>query len=231
LTSRCALWLGTTVPERTIRWLDGALAAAAKFGVPPEPGGDRLREVVAIAAGKQAWLDLATDRATRAKIAIVATRTDLELDYLGWAQVAAALARHVGATTVLVDEASRPERFAEVGAIAELLDAAHLARVVAISFDGEAIHASRVHGRELHGVRVRGNAVIGVRVAGPVIDDYPTPLPPTSLRLVELAALGLDPNVLAHRAQPARAQGARKTVDRVLEHLAAYVAADARGAS
>ena len=207
----CAVWLGTAAPERSIRWLDGALVTAAKLG-----------HAVAIVAGRQAWLDLAADRAHRAELDIVGVRTELELDYLGWAQVAAALAKHVEATVVLVDEASRPERFAEVAAIAELSGAAQLGRVVKLAYDGSVIHASRVHGRELQTVRVRGSAVLGVRVAGPAIDEYPTPLPAASLEEVELSALGLDAHVLGHRALPPRAPLARKTVDRVLEHLAAY---------
>ena len=112
-------------PLRSIRWLDGALATAAKFG-----------GATAIAAGDPTWLDLAADRATRAGLASVGVPTDLKLDYLGWAQVVAAVARQLGATTILVDEASRPERFPEVAAIAELLDAAQLTHVVALAPDG-----------------------------------------------------------------------------------------------
>ncbi len=86
--------------------------------------------------------------------------TELSLDYLGWAQVMAAAATKLAATTILVDEASRPERFPEVAAIAELLDAAQLTHVVAIApapapADG-VIHASRVAGGELQAYRVRG---------------------------------------------------------------------------
>src|SRR6185295_7942988 len=110
-----AVWLGSAAPVRSIRWLDGALKTAAKF-----PG------AIAVAAGEDAWLDLAADRAARVGLASVGVVTDLELDYLGWAQVMASAARKLGATTILVDEASRPERFAEVAAIAELADAAQL---------------------------------------------------------------------------------------------------------
>src|SRR5262249_47604866 len=78
----------------------------------------------AVAAGEPTWLDLAADRAARHGLACVGVPTDLQLDYLGWAQVMAAVARKLAATTILVDEASRPEQFAQVAAIAELIDAA-----------------------------------------------------------------------------------------------------------
>ncbi|HEY5950166.1 MAG TPA: hypothetical protein VIV40_31940, partial [Kofleriaceae bacterium] len=158
-----AVWLGTAAPVRSIRWLDGALATAAKFGA-----------ATAIAAGENNWLDLAADRATRAGLASAGIQTDLKLDYLGWAQIVAAAVRELDATTVLVDEASRPERFPEVAAIAELLDAVQLTHVVALAPDGAVVHASRSVGRELQTVRVRGPAVIGVRIAGPPVEEYPT---------------------------------------------------------
>ena len=68
--------------------------------------------------------------------------TDLKLDYLGWAQVVAAAVKELGATSVIVDEASRPERVPEVAAIAELLDTAQLTHVVALAPDGNLVHAS-----------------------------------------------------------------------------------------
>jgi electron transfer flavoprotein alpha/beta subunit len=210
---KVAVWLGNAAPVRSVRWLDGALAAAAKFG-----------HATAIAAGEATWLDLAADRATRLGLASVGVPTDLSLDYLGWAQVAAAAARELEATTVLVDEASRPERFPEVAAIAELLDVAQLTHVVALAPDGALIHASRISGRELQTVRVRGDAVLGVRIAGSPVDEYPTPMPSTSMRRLDLAALGLDPMVLAHRALPPRAPvHAKKTVERLAEHLAVHL--------
>jgi electron transfer flavoprotein len=208
------VWLGSAPPIRSIRWIDGALATAATFG-----------HATALAAGSSSWLDLAADRAQRAGIASAGIATDLQLDYLGWAQVVAAAARELGAETILVDEASRPERFAEVGAIAELTGAAQLSRVVALAPDGKIVHASRVAGRELQTVRVRGPAVIGVRIAGAPIDDYPTPMPSTSLRRLDLPALGLDPNVLAHRALPPRSNApSRKTVERIADYLSVHVA-------
>jgi hypothetical protein len=210
---KVAVWLGNAAPVRSVRWLDGALAAAAKFG-----------HATAIAAGAATWLDLAADRATRLGLASVGVPTDLSLDYLGWAQVAAAAARELKATTVLVDEASRPERFPEVAAIAELLDIAQLTHVVALAPDGALIHASRISGRELQTVRVRGDAVLGVRIAGSPVDEYPTPMPSTSMRRLDLAALGLDAMVLAHRALPPRAPvHAKKTVERLAEHLAVHL--------
>ncbi|MBA2542393.1 MAG: hypothetical protein H0V17_22315 [Deltaproteobacteria bacterium] len=213
-----AVWLGSSAPARSIRWLDGTLAAAAKFGA-----------VTAVAAGDPTWLDLAADRANRAGLASAGVPTELQLDYLGWAQVMAAVARQLDASTILVDEASRPERFPEVAAIAELLDAAQLTHVVAISPDhtkdrGSVIHASRVAGTELQTCRIRGPVVIGVRIAGPAIEEYPTPMPSASMKRLELAALGLDPVVLGHRALPPRTgQPARKTVERVAEHLSMHV--------
>jgi electron transfer flavoprotein alpha/beta subunit len=210
---RVAVWLGSAAPMRSVRWLDGVLAAAAKFP-----------HATAIAAGESTWLDLAADRATRLGLASAGVPTDLSLDYLGWAQVAAAAARELKATTVLVDEASRPERFAEVAAIAELLDVAQLTHVVALAPDGALIHASRISGRELQTVRVRGDAVLGVRIAGSAVDEYPTPMPSTSMGRLDLAALGLDPMVLAHRALPPRAPvQPKKTVERLAEHLAVHL--------
>ncbi len=208
-----AVWLGTAAPARTIRWLDGALAAAAKLGA-----------ATAVAAGDPSWLDLAADRATRAGLESAGVPTDLQLDYLGWAQVMAAVARHLSSTTILVDEASRPERFPEVAAIAELIDAAQLTHVVALAPDGVIIHASRIAGAELQTCRVRGTAVIGVRIAGAPLDDYPTPMPSASMKRLELPALGLDPVVLGHRALPPRAgQSQRRTVERVAEYLGVHV--------
>lgn len=215
-----AIWLGSAAPARTIRWLDGALATAAKFAQADTP----KSPPVAIAAGDPTWLDLAADRATRAGLASAGIVTDLQLDYLGWAQVMAAVARQLDATTILVDEASRPERFPEVAAIAELLDAAQLTHVVAIAPDNAVIHASRVAGTELQTCRIRGPVVIGVRIAGPAIDEYPTPIPSASMKRLELSALGLDPVVLGHRALPPRTgQPARKTVERVAEYISMHV--------
>jgi hypothetical protein len=209
-----AVWLGNAPPVRSIRWLDGALKAAAKF-----PG------ATAVAAGETAWLDLAADRAARLGLASVGVPTELSLDYLGWAQVMAAVARHLAATTILVDEASRPERFAEVAAIAELTDAAQLTRVVAIAPDAMTVHASRAAGAMLQTVRIHGPAVIGLRIAGSPIDEYPTPTPSASMRRLDLVALGLDPAVLGHRALPPRAsQPARRNVERVAEHIALHAA-------
>lgn len=213
LRSTVAVWLGSAAPRRSIRWLDGAIATAAKFG-----------PAVAVAAGDPTWLDLAADRASRAGLACAGVPTDLQLDYLGWAQVMAAVVRQLEATTILVDEASRPERFPEVAAIAELLDAAQLTHVVAVAPDGAVVHASRVAGSELQTCRVRGAAVLGLRIAGAPIDEYPTPTPSASMRRFELAALGLDPVVLGHRALPPRAsQPQRRTVERIAEHLAVHV--------
>ena len=211
---KVAVWLGSASPVRSVRWLDGALAAAAKFG-----------DVTAIAAGDATWLDLAADRAHRVGLASAGIPTDLSLDYLGWAQVAAAAVRQLGATCVLVDEASRPERgVSEVAALAELLDFAQLTHVVRLAPDAAIIHASRVAGSELQTVRVRGEVVLGVRIAGPAVDEYPTPMPSTSMRRLDLAALGLDPKVLAHRALPPRtAAQPKKTVERIAEHLAMHL--------
>ncbi|HEU0036960.1 MAG TPA: hypothetical protein VFQ53_40395 [Kofleriaceae bacterium] len=215
---KVAVWLGSAAPARTIRWLDGAIAAGAKFG-----------DAVAVAAGDPTWLDLAADRANRAGVASAGVPTDLQLDYLGWAQVMAAVARKLDIDTILVDEASRAERFPEVAAIAELLDAAQLTHVVAVAPDGALVHASRIAGDQLQTCRVRGNAVLGLRVAGPPIEEYPTPMPSASMRRLDLPSLGLDPVVLGHRALPPRAaQIARRTVDRVAEHLAVHVAPAAR---
>lgn len=207
-------WLGAGAPLRTIRWLDGTLAAAATFG------GDAY----AIAAGDATWLDLAGDRASRAGVTFVGIETDLSLDYLGWGQVAAAAAAHLKAEVILVDEASRAERFAEVAAIADVIDAAQLTHVVAISHDADAIHASRVVGSTLQNLHVRGSAVLGLRIPGDVIDEYPTPTPTASRKRYELGEIGLDASVLAHRSLPPRAnREPRKSVERVAELLAAHV--------
>jgi len=214
-----AVWLGSAAPARTIRWLDGVLHAAGKF-----LGGDAPPPVLAVAAGDATWLDLAADRASRAGIPSAGVALDLQLDYLGWAQVMAAVARQINAQTILVDEASRPERFPEVAALAELLDLAQLTHVVALAPDGGVIHASRAHGNVLQTVRVKGPAVLGVRIAGAPIDDYPTPTPSASMRRLDLASLGLDPVVLGHRALPPRAgQQPRRTLERVVEHLAVHI--------
>lgn len=212
-TGGVAVWLGNAAPLRSIRWLDGAIAAAAQFG-----------GATCVAAGDPTWLDLAADRANRAGLQAAGVPTELQLDYLGWAQVMAAVARQLGASIILVDEASRPERFPEVAAIAELTDAAQLTHVVALAREGPTIHASRIAGGELQTLRVKGPVVIGVRIAGAAIDEYPTPVPSASMKRMDLQALGLDPVVLGHRALPPRTgQPARKTVERVAEHLAVHV--------
>jgi len=209
-----AVWLGNAAPVRSVRWLDGALATAAKFGA-----------ATAIAAGESSWLDLAADRATRAGLSSAGVLTDLKLDYLGWAQIVAATVRELDATTVLVDEASRPERFPEVAAIAELLDVVQLTHVVALAPDGTLVHASRIAGRELQTIRVRGPAVIGVRIAGPPVEEYPTPMPSASMHRFDLQALGLDPNVIGHRALPPRSNPqAKKSLERIADHLAMHLA-------
>lgn len=212
---RIAVWLGSAPPVRSIRWLDGALKTAARFG-----------GATAVAAGHTTWLDLAADRALRLGLACIGVTTDLQLDYLGWAQIMAGVARQLGATTILVDEASRPERFPEVAALAELCDAAQLTHVVALAPDAATIHASRVAGDLLQTVRIHGPAVIGLRISGPPIDEYPTPMPSASMRRVDLAALGLDPRVLGHRALPPRVgQEPRRSVEHVADHLAVHVPA------
>jgi hypothetical protein len=208
-----AVWLGNAPPLRSVRWLDGALEAAAKFS-----------GATAVAAGEPTWLDLAADRAVRLGLASIGVPTELSLDYLGWAQVMAAVARHLASTTILVDEASRPERFPEVAAIAELLDAAQLTHVVALVPDGALLLASRVCGAELQLCRVRGTAVIGVRIAGAPLEEYPTPMPSASMRRLDLPGLGLDPVVLGHRALPPRGgPPQRRTVERVAEYLGVHV--------
>ena len=212
-----AVWLGTAPPARTIRWLDGTLHAAMKFAAEDEP-------LLAVAAGDRTWLDLAADRASRAGVPAAGIAIDLQLDYLGWAQVMAAVARQINARIVLVDEASRPERFPEVAALAELLDAAQLTHVVNLAPDGNVVHASRVHGTVLQAVRISGSAVLGLRIPGAPIEEYPTPTPSASMRRLDLNSLGLDPVVLGHRALPPRSgQQSRKTIERVAEHLAAHV--------
>lgn len=208
---KTALWLGNAAPRRSIRWLDGALAAAAAFP-----------EATAIAAGETTWIDLVADRATRAGVASVAVPTELSLDYLGWAQVVAAVVRKLAADLVLVDEASRPERFPEVAALAELLAAAQVSRVVAIAPELPTIVATRSDGRELQHLRITTPAVIGVRIAGPAVEEYPTPMPSASMKRLELAQL-VDANALARRAMAPRvASQPRKTIERIAEHLAVH---------
>lgn len=209
--STVGVWLGSASPLRSTRWLDGACATAAKLG-----------SAIAIAAGDREWLDVAAAHAARAQIACVGVETDLALDYLGWAQVVAAAARQLGTRTVLVDEASRPERFPEVAAVAELLELAQLTHVTQLTADGAVLDATRLSGRELQMLRVRGPAVIGLRIAGPPIDH--TPAPSTAMQRLDLPSLGLDPVVLGHRALPHRVHRApRKTFDKVADYLAAHV--------
>lgn len=209
-----AVWLGSGPPVRSVRWLDGALATAARFG-----------DATAIAAGDPTWLELAADRSTRAGLSCVGIPTDLKLDYLGWAQIVAAVVKHLSATTILVDEVSRPERAPEVAAIAELVDGAQLTHVVALAPDGAVIHASRISGSELQTIRVRGTAVIGVRIGGAPIDEYPTPMPSSSMKRLDLESLGLDPLVLRHRALPVRSPPqARKTAAQIADYLAVHLA-------
>ena len=74
-------------------------------------------------------------------------------------------------------------------------------------------------------MKVRGDAVIGLRIAGPAVEEYPTPMPSSAMRRLELPSLGLDPAVLGHRSVPPRTSTqARKTVERVAEYLAVHLA-------
>ena len=207
------VWVGTAPPARTVRWLDGALAVAAKL-----PG------AMTVAAGDRTWLDLAADRATRAGLPSTGVLTDLQLDYLGWAQVVVTVAKKLGADTIIVDEASRPERFPEVAAIAELLDAAQLSHVVALTAERTMLHASCAIGGQLRAVRARGPIVIGVRIPGAEIEDYPTPTPSTTMERIDMVSLGIDQTAIGHRARaPHSAQAPRRNVERVAEQLAAHV--------
>jgi electron transfer flavoprotein alpha/beta subunit len=202
-----------------VRWLDGAIATAAKLA------GDRA---TVVAAGDPTWLDLAADRSNRAGLASAGVATDLRLDYLGWAQIVAAVVRQLASTLVIVDEASRPDRRAEVAAIAELLDAAQLTRVVDVDSPGPGLlHATRLSSDARGGTYVRHRierpAVVGVTIAGPAIDEYPTPTPSAAMKRLDLKSLGLDPVVLGHRAVVPRSPAPpRTTVERVAELLAAY---------
>ena len=225
-------WLGSAAPVRSIRWLDGVLAVAAKLG-----------PATAIAAGDATWLELASDRAARAGVTCMGITTDLKLDYLGWAQIVGAAVRDLKATTVLVDEVSRPERFPEVAAIAEVLDVVQLTRVIALAanpssagvrsgadatrswIDTNVLHASRISGREVQTIRIKGPAVLGIRIAGAPLEDYPTPTPSKTLVRRDLPSLGLDPLVLGHRALPPRATTqTKKTVEHIGDHLAYHLA-------
>lgn len=209
-----AVWLGNAAPVRSLRWVDGALAAGAALGA-----------ATAVVAGEHGWVELAYDRATRAGVACVAVATELKLDYLGWGQIVAAVVRELKSTVVLVDEASRPERFPEVAAIAELLDVTQLTRVVTLAREGERLRATRLAGSELQTIRVKTPAVIGVRIAGPVVDEHATPAPAPTLHRFDLGALGLDALVLGHRALPPRSTPQlKKTVERITEHLAVHIA-------
>jgi hypothetical protein len=214
-----AIWLGSAAPLRGIRWLDGALAAGHKLA----PG------AVAIAAGDTAWLELAQARAHRLGLGFAGIASDLALDYLGWAQVVAAVVRQVQATIILVDEASRPERAAEVAAIAELVDAAQLTRVIALARDGDVVHATRIGDAELELCRVRGYAVVGVRIAAPITTDEPAPTTPPRPLAYDLAALGLDARVLGHRTVSPEA---RDHLPDAIEDIAQYLLTHAaRGVS
>lgn len=222
-TGPVAVWLGAATPARSVRWLDGAIAAAAALATAAGRG-----PATAIAAGDETWLYLAADRARRSGLAALGLVTKLSLDYLGWAQIAAAAARHAGASTILVDETGRPERAAEVAAIADQLDLAQLTNVVAltaVSTPGQdlELEAVRIAGDQRQICRIRGAAVIGVRLPGPPIDEYPTPTPSRSMRRLELLTLGLDPAVIGHRSLPSRApREPRRTLEQVATYLALH---------
>lgn len=231
---KLAIWLGAAPPRRQATWLVGALAAARRLG-----------PVTAIAAGAEAWLEAAADHAVAAGASFLGIATDLELDYLGWAQIAAAAARHAGATVIFVDEASRDGRTAEVAAIAELRDAAQVIGARSLVRDGDALGIEAIAGARVLRLRVRAPAVIGVRIAAPRVlspaelarrarpllgarielePDAVTP-PPAPLRRIGLAALGLDAKVLGHRAVPPPGAPWR-TVERAAVHLAVHVQPD-----
>jgi electron transfer flavoprotein alpha/beta subunit len=208
---RIAVWLGSAAPTRSVRWLDGAIKTAAT-----------MPNAIAIAAGDPVWLDLAADRATLLNLPCAGIATSLQLDYLGWAQVAAAAARQLNVASLLVDEASRPERFPEVAAIAEVLGIAQLTHVVQLALVDNVFEATRVAGDRVQTLRVRPPAVIGVRIAESPVDEYPTPRPATAMQRLDLELLGLDPAVLGHRERRQPSPAERKTVERIAEHLAVH---------
>lgn len=213
--TRVGVWLGSAAPTRSVRWLDGAIRTVASF-----------EGSIALAAGDPTWLDLAADRAKLIGVPCAGIATELQLDYLGWAQVVAAAARQLQIATVLVDEASRPERFPEVAAIAELTGIAQLTHVVKLAKLDGGVLATRLAGAQLQTVRVRGAAVIGVRIADAPVDEYPTPRPNNPIQRLDLAMLGLDAAALGPRALPPRAGAEpRRTVERIADHLAVHLRA------
>ena len=125
---KVAIWLGSASPVRSVRWLDGALEAAAKFD-----------DATAIAAGDATWLDLAADRATRLGLPSVGVPTDLQLDYLGWAQVAGPRGAGLD-VTVERNAAVAPELCVQIGA--PQLDVAGASAVVRIGATGKNVDAA-----------------------------------------------------------------------------------------
>ncbi len=211
-----AVWAGAAPPRGSIDWLDGVLGLASKL----RGRDDRPSARHAIAAGNASWLDLVADRAVRAGLGSIGIETDLRLGAFAAAHVAAAVIKTLDVSLVLVDEASRRERVADVCAIAELLGWVQLTAVGAIEVEGSRVIATRHANGQEYVVEIDGPAVLGMRVVVPPQGEHATPLPSKTMRRSSLASLALSPSVLANDALPPGAViPPLQPLERVADHL------------
>lgn len=142
------------------------------------------------------------------------------LDYLGIAHILAATANHLGFDLILCGDRSQDERQGAIGpAVAELLEVPHVSSMVTdLSTDENGLVATRRAGARIHSLRVGLPSVVTVarfprRAADAddesetaeerALDEKPTPDRGKlgTLTELDLAALGLTPRELTHRAQ------------------------------
>jgi len=141
-----------------------------------------------------------------------------DLDYFGMAQVLAAAIRHVSARVVVCGDRSQDERTGAVGpAVAELLDAAHLTQVIKAEAEGGALIVDRAGDGTRQRFKVSLPAVLCTRPppvnAGPRLstedgDDGRVRRAAALVRVptieeIDLARLGVEPLMLAHRRRTA----------------------------
>ncbi|MCE9579964.1 MAG: hypothetical protein K8W52_43000 [Deltaproteobacteria bacterium] len=174
----------------------------------------RNTDAIAIAVGPSRREDRVLAMALRAGCARAVRISDDgldELDYLGLATVLAAAIRKVDATCVICGDRAEEEGTGAIGpAVAELLDAAHLTGVIAVTMDKPdktsrkgTLTAVRQADGTVGEFRVELPAVLCVRpsaLSGRLGDDEPArPAKGTGIESFGLADLGIDLRALGHR--------------------------------
>ncbi len=172
----------------------------------------RNSDAIAIAVGPARREDRVLAMALRAGCARAVRISDDgldELDYLGLATVLAAAIRKVDATCVICGDRAEEEGTGAIGpAVAELLDAAHLTGVIAVTADKPGrgkgtLTALRQADGAIGEFKIELPAVLCVRpsaLSGRLRDDEPArPAKGLGIESFGLADLGIDLRALGHR--------------------------------